>query len=132
MQDHNGASSCRVQTGQHAFKVHAAFFGVVVGIAVHLKAGVCKQGAVIFPAGVRNHDLGVGADFFQKIGTNFQTACAANALNCGHAARLDGLAVSTKNQAFDRCVVGGNAVDGQIATGCGLVHHGFFGRLNTL
>ena len=131
MQDHNGASSCRVQAGQHAFEVHAAFFGIVVSITVDLKAGVGKQGAMVFPTGVGNHDLGIGADFFQKIGANFEAARAANALHCGYAARRYGLAVSTKNQAFDSRVVGGNAVDGQIATGCGLVHHGFFGRLHT-
>ena len=44
----------------------------------------------------------------------------------------DRLAVGAEHQAFDRGVVGRDAVDGQVAAGGGLVHHGFLGRLHAL
>ena len=130
VQNHNGAGGGRVQVGQHAGKIDTALGGVVVAVALHGEAGVGEKGAVVFPARVRNQHLGVGVEAFQEVGANFQTAGATNALNRGHAARLDWLAVGTKHQAFDRSVIGGNAVNGQVAACRGLFHHGFFGFLH--
>ena len=54
MQHHDGASGSFIQAGQHAFKIDATFFGVVVSVGVDLEAGIGKQSAVIFPAWVRD------------------------------------------------------------------------------
>jgi hypothetical protein len=61
-----------------------------------------------------------------------QPAGAANGLDGGHTGRLDGFAVSPEDQALDCSVIGGDAVDGQIAAGRRRVCHGFFGSANTL
>ena len=82
---------------------------------------------MVFPAGVGDQDFGVGVELFEKVGANLQAAGAANALDRGHAAAFDGLAVGTKHQAFDRRVIGGNAINGQVTAGRGFFHHGLFG-----
>ena len=126
MQHHDGARCRCIEAGQHAVKIHAAFFGIVIGIGIDLETGVGEQSAVVFPAGIRNQYFGVGADFFQEVGTNFEAACATDALHGGHAAGFNGFAVGAKNQAFDCGVVGCNAVNGQVTTGRRLGHHGVF------
>ena len=42
------------------------------------------------------------------------------------------LTYSAEHQAFHRSVVGGDAVNRQVAARGGLVHHGFFSRLHAL
>jgi hypothetical protein len=125
-------AACGVQAGQHAVEVHAALFRVVVGVGAHFKAGVHKDGAVVFPAGVRDQHFGVGADFLQKVGTDFQAARAANGLHGGHTARLDHVRFGTKHQRLDGVVIGHDAVNRQVATRGGGGHHGFFSRLHAL
>ena len=43
-----------------------------------------------------------------------------------------GLKIGAEHQGLHACIVGSNAVDGQVATGGGFFHHGFFSRLNAL
>ena len=90
MQQHDGAFGCGVQRRQHAVKVDAAQATVgalvEVGVGFHHKTGVGEQGAVVFPAGIGNQNLGRRADLLQEVSANFQAAGAANALHGGHAA----------------------------------------------
>ena len=132
MQDHDGACGCRFQGGEHAFKVDAAFVCIVVGIGVHSEARLCEQGTMVFPAGVADQHFGSGQQFFQEVGANFQAACAAQALDGGHAAAFHWLRGRTEDQALDGVVVGRNTVNRQVPARRGLVHHGFFRLLNAL
>ena len=132
MQHHDGAGGGRVQVGQHAFEVDAALGRVVVGVAANFKTGVHEDGAVVFPARVGDQDLGVGCDFLEEVGADLEAARAANGLHGRHAAGLDHFGVGPKDQALDGVVIGHDAVDGQVATGGGLVHHGFFSGLHAL
>ena len=132
LQHDDGARRSRVQAGQHAFEVDAAFDRVVISVVLDFKTGVHEDGAVVFPTGVGNQHFGFGADFFQEVGTDFQAARAANGLHGGHAARLDHLRFSAKHQRLDSVVIGHDAVNGQVATGCRGGHHGFFGGLHAL
>ena len=68
----------------------------------------------------------------QKVSADLQTARAAHGLYGGHTAGGDRLGTFAKDQAFDGAVVGGNAVNRQIATRSGLFHHGFFRCLHAL
>ena len=132
VQHDDGAGGGRVQVGQHAFEIDAALGRVVVGVGADFKTGVHEDGAVVFPAGVGNQHFGVGRDLFQEVSADFQAACAADGLHGGHAAGLDHIGVGAKDQAFDRIVIGHDAVDRQIATGRRLIHHGFFSGLYAL
>ena len=132
VQHSDGARGGAAQALQHAVKVHPALGRVVVGVGINFKTGVLEDGAVVFPAGVRDQHLGIGVELVQKVGTDFQAAGAANGLHGGHAAAGYGLGIGAKHQGFDGVVVGSNPVDGQIATGCRGVHKGFFSRLYAL
>ena len=132
MQNHHSAGCGSVQAGQHTLDVDAFGCCVVIGIGVHGETSGGKQGAVVFPTGVADQDLGTRVEFVQKISTNFQAASAANGLHRGHAVGRDGLGARAKHQAFDSTVISSNAVDGQVATRRGLGHHGVFGLLHTL
>ena len=126
VQQDDGAGGRSSQVSQHAVEVHTALGCIVVAVVFNRETGAGEQRAVVFPAGVGDQDFGVGVELFEKVGANFQAAGAANALHRGHAAAFDGLAVGAKYQAFDGCVVGGNTVDGQVATCRGFFHHGLF------
>ena len=136
VQQHDGAGGRSIQCGQHAVKIDAAQAAVgalvEVGVSFDREACVGEQGAVVFPAGVGNQHLSGGADFFQEVSPNFQTASTANGLHGGHATALDHIGVGTEHQCFHTCVIGRNTVDGQVATGSGLFHHGLFCGLHTL
>src|SRR5690606_15654685 len=106
-----------VQGREHAFEVDATLGGVVVRIGLHLEAGVGEQGAVVFPARVADQDLGGGVELLQEVGADLQAAGAADRLHGGHAAALDGLGVGPKYQALHGRVIGGDAVDRQVAAG---------------
>ena len=121
--------SC-AQIGQHAGKVQVASLGVVVAVGLDFETGIGEQGAVVLPARVADQHLGIGVQVFQKIGANLQAAGAAQGLDGGNAATLDGFALGTEHQRLDGSVVGHNAVNRQIAARRGLVHHGLFGRLH--
>ena len=123
VQRHDGAVGRGLQCGQHGVKADAASFRVVVGIGIDVETGAGEQRAVVFPAGVADEHGGVGVQLFQEVGTQFQTAGAAHGLHRDHAARGDGLMVSTKHQALHGLVVSRNAVDGQVAVGLGRVCH---------
>ena len=132
VQDHDGGGRGGMEAGQHGFKVHAAFVGVVISVVLNRKACVGEQGAVVFPAGVGYQNLGVGVQTLQEISPDFQTAGTANALDGCHAVGCDRFRVRAKDQAFDCCVVGCNAVNGQVAARCGRGHQGFFSGLYAL
>ena len=132
VQQHHRPSGSRLQGGQHAVEVHAALGGVVVGIGLDREAGLGEQCAVVFPAWIADQHLGVGQQVAQKVGTDFQTARAAQALHGGHAAAFDGLGVSTKHQALDGRVIGGNAIDRQVAPRGRRLHEVGFGLLHAL
>jgi hypothetical protein len=51
----------------HGSKVDASLVGIVVPIGVNLKAGLCEQSAMIFPAGVADQDFRMGEQFLKKI-----------------------------------------------------------------
>ena len=130
VQHDDGAGRCGVQVGQHAVEVDRARGGVVVAVAAHFKARVLEDGAVVFPARVGDQHLGLGADLLEEVGADLEATGAANGLHRGHAARLHHVGVGAEHQGLDGVVVGRNAVDGQVAARCGLVHQGFFGGLH--
>ena len=132
VQYHDGAGRRRLNAGQHAFKIDAALGRIVVRVGLHFKAGAGEQGAVVFPARVADHHLGVRVQAFEEVGADLQAARAANGLDRGHAAGLDGFAVGPENQALDCGVIGGNAVDGQITAGRRGFCHGFFSCAHAL
>jgi hypothetical protein len=70
--------------------------------------------------------------FFRKSAPTLQAAGAAQGLHGGDAAALDRLAVGPKYQALDGAVIGGDAVDGQVAARLGRFHHASLGLLHAL
>ena len=120
VQQHDGACGRGLERGQHAVKIDTALGGVVIRIAVNSKARAGEDGAVVFPARVADEYGGIGADFFQKIGADFQATRAAYGLHGGYATVFQHLAIGAKHQVFDALVVGGQAVNRQIATGLGV------------
>ena len=132
VQHDDGTRRSCAQVGQHAGKVQVARLGIVVAIGLDLETGVGKECAVVLPAWVADQYLGIGVEVFQKIGTNLQAPGAAQGLDGGNAATLDGIAVGTEHHGLDGGVIGHDAVDRQVAAGRRLVHHGLFGRLHAL
>ncbi|MNT32299.1 hypothetical protein D3C72_1681720 [compost metagenome] len=132
VQHHDGAGRCGVQVGQHAVEVDRAGGGIVITVAAHFKASIGEDGAVVFPAGVGDQHLGIGAELFQEVGADLQAAGAAHGLHGGNAAGFDDVGISAEHQALDSAVISGDTVNGQVATRRGLVHHGFFGGLHAL
>ena len=132
VQHHHGALWCCIERGEHAVKVDVFFAGVVVSVSFDCETRVGKQTAMVFPARVRNQDLGFGVQVAQKISADFQAACAAQTLHRSHTARGDGLRICAKYQMFDRGVIGCDAVNRQVTTRARVRHHGFFGRLHAL
>jgi hypothetical protein len=130
MQHDDGARGRRVQRSQHAVEVDAAGGRVVVGVGLDHETGRGEQRAVVFPAGVADHDLGVGRQLLEEVSADLQAAGAANALGGDHAAALDRLAVGAEHQALDGGVIGGHAVHGQVAAWLGRIHHLLFGGLD--
>ena len=131
MQNHNGSRRSGTQRSQHLWEVHPQGLGIVVGVSFNRKTSLCEQGSVVFPTGVADQHFGLGVEAFEKICANLEPACATQALHRGDLLGLDRCRIGPKNQGLNGCVVGGNAVNGQIAAGRGLVHHGLFGFLNT-
>src|SRR5205085_10824478 len=99
----------------HAVEVNALAGGVVVRVVVDLEAGALEQRAVVLPARVADQHVRVGVQALQEIGAHLQAARAADRLHGGDAPGLDGGAVGPKYESLDRTVVGGDAVDGQVA-----------------
>ena len=119
VQHDHGAFFGRVQGSQHAFKVDATLGFVVVGVGAHGEAGRLEDGAVVFPARVRDQGLLLAADVVQEVGAQLQAAGAANGLRRDDAAFGNGRVFSAEHQTLHGLVVGGNAFDGQVATGLG-------------
>jgi hypothetical protein len=83
---------------------------------------------VVLPARIADEHLGLGLQLLQEIGAHLQAAGAADGLDRRHALGRDGLAVGAEDQRLDGAVVGGDAIDGQIAARAGRLHHVFFHR----
>ena len=132
VQHDDGAWGGSLQAGEHAVEVDATFFSVVVGIAADFETGVGEQGAVVFPARIRDEHLGIRAELLQEVGADLQAAGAANGLHGGHAAAFHGLAVRPEHQCLNGIVVCHDAVDRQVAARRGLGHHLLLGRLHAL
>ena len=132
VQNHDGARCGGVQCCQHAFKVDAAFDGIVIRVALNLKTRLYKERAVVFPAGVRNQHGRIGLELLQKVSANFQATGATNALGCRDTSALDRLTFSPKYQSLDGRVVSGNAFNGQITTRLWRIHHQLFSGLHAL
>ena len=130
VQHHDGAGRGGLQVGQHAVEVQAARGGVVVAVGAHLEAGLREQRAVVLPARVADQHLGVGAELLQKVGADLQPARAAQRLHRGHAALRDDVGIGAEHQLLHRVVVGGNAVDRQVAARLRRVHQRLLGRLH--
>ena len=79
------------------------------------EAGGAEQRAVVFPARVGNQDRGVRVDLLQEVGADLQAAGAADGLHGGDTAAGDDLAVGPEHQTLHGLVIGGDAVDRQVA-----------------
>ena len=136
VQQRNGAFGRSIQGSQHAVKVHATQApigaGIKVGIGFDHKTGIGEQGAVVFPTRVADQHFGTGVELLQEVGTDFEATRAAHGLHGGHPVGGDGFRARAKHQRFDRRVIGGNAVHGQIIAGLGGGNHGLFSRLHAL
>jgi hypothetical protein len=73
-----------------------------------------------------------GAEFLQEVGTDLQATGTADSLHRGHPAGRDGFGAGAKHQVLDDRIVGGDAVDRQVAAGLGRFHHGLLRRLHAL
>ncbi len=130
VQHDDGARGGGVERGEHGVEVHALLGGVVIGISAHVEARGFEERAVVFPAGVGDQHLRVGVEALEEVGAHFQPAGAAQALHRGDAARGHGLVVGAEHQSLHRFVVGGDAVDGQIAARLGRLHELRFSRFH--
>jgi hypothetical protein len=109
------ACSTTIQRGQHVVEAHAALVGVVVRVGLDHEAGVGEQRAVVLPARVADQHLGGRVQLLQEVGAQLQTAGAAQGLHGGHAAGVEDVAAGAEHQALHGLVVGGDAVDRQVA-----------------
>ena len=132
VQDHDRARGRRVQCVEHALKVHPPGGGIVVGVGLDREAGVVEQRTVVFPTRVADQHLGRRGQPLEEIGTDLQATGAADGLNGGDSARLHRLAARSEDQCFDRCVIGGDAVDRQVAARGRFFRHALFSRLHAL
>ena len=126
VQHDDGGRGRAAQGGQHGVEIDTAARGIVVGVVFDAKPSLGEQRAVVFPARIGNQHFRAGCQQVQKIGPNFQTAGATDGLHGGDAARLHGLAVGAEDQRLDAGIVGGNAVDRQVAACAGVFHQHFF------
>ena len=115
--EHRTRAGC-LDAVQHALEVHAVGGGVIVGVGFHLEAGCLEDGAVVLPAGIADVDGGaLGAEAAQQVGADLQAAGAAQGL-CGDGALVgDDGRVLAQQQLLHGLVIGGDAVDGQVAPG---------------
>ncbi|MNC00738.1 hypothetical protein D3C75_480710 [compost metagenome] len=107
----------RVQVFQHAGTVHVVGRGVVVTVVLHRETGGFEQRAVVFPARVADRHNGVRQQLLEEVGTDFQCASTANGLGGDYTAGSDQRRVIAEQQLLHGLVVGGDAVDWQVATG---------------
>ncbi len=128
VQHDDGAGRRRGQLGDHRVERDAARGGVVVRVLLDGEAGVGEQGAVVLPARVADQHLGVGAQALEEIGAHLQAAGAAERLDGGDAALRHDVGVGAEHQALHGLVVGGDAVDGQVAAGLVQVDELLLGR----
>ena len=122
VQHHHRAGFGRIEGGQHRIEIHVALVRVVIRVGRHIEAGLREQAAVVFPGGVadqRLQHLAAAGDAAQKVGAHLQAAGATEALHGGHAAGAQHLAVGAEHQRLHGGVVGGDAVDRQVAAGAG-------------
>ena len=115
VQHDDGAGRRGGQLGDHRVEGDAAGGRVVVRVLLDGEAGVGEQRAVVLPARVADQHLGVGMQALEEIGADLQAAGAAQGLDGGDAALLDDVGVGAEHQALHGLVVGGDAVDGQVA-----------------
>ncbi|KAG1350644.1 hypothetical protein G6F61_014711 [Rhizopus arrhizus] len=58
VQHDDGLGRCGLQVRQHGVEIQAAGGGVVVRVGADFEASALEQGAVVFPAGAADQDLG--------------------------------------------------------------------------
>jgi len=132
VQHDDGAGWRGLQRRQHVGHAHASRGGVVVGIGLDGEAGVGEQRAVVLPAGVADQHLGAGLDPLQEVGADLQATGAAQGLHGGHAAFGQQGRAGAEYQPLHGLVVGGDAVDGQVALGLGRLEQLLLGRRHAL
>ncbi len=117
VQHHDRLGRQGVEVFQQAGTVHIVGGGVVITVVLHRETCGFEQRAVVFPAWVTDGNHGVGQQLLEEVGTDFQGARTTNGLGGDHAASGQQGRVVAEQQLLYRLVVGGNAVDRQVATG---------------
>ena len=119
VQDDDRPGRGRLQRGAHRREVDVLLDRVVVGVGADLEAGALEQGAVVLPARLADQHLGVGAHALEQIGADLEAAGAADRLDGGDPAGLARRVLGAEHQRLGRGVVGGDAVDRQVAARLG-------------
>ena len=130
VQQHDRTRSHLVQVGLHAGEVHAAGGSIVVGVVFDDEAGGLEQGAVVFPGGIADVDLGIRVQAFQVVSADAQRAGAADGLGGDHAARGEQVGILAKEQVLDGGVVGRSTFDWLVTARQGGFDAGIFSGLD--
>ncbi|CRP22050.1 hypothetical protein PAERUG_E6_London_17_VIM_2_12_12_01429 [Pseudomonas aeruginosa] len=115
VQDHDRAGRQGVQVFQQAGAIHAVAGGVVVTVVLHGEAGGLEQRTVVFPARVADGHGGFGQQALEEIGAELESAGTADGLGGDHATFGEQLGVVAEQQFLHALVIGGDALDRQVA-----------------
>ena len=126
VQDDDRPGRRRRERGAHRREVDAFGRRVVVRVGADLEAGALEQGAVVLPARLADQDRRCRIQALQQVGADLQAAGAADRLD-GRDPPLAARRRVAEDERLGRRVVGGDAVDRQVAARLRRFHHHLLG-----